>query len=93
MATVAKQASRGTKPTPQTGVGGVVNRVAGWPDRFRTYVDGLRREMRLVTWPSKAQVRATTLVVLVTVFAFAIFFGIVDYIFALGQTRLYEFFR
>ena len=93
MATVAKQASRGAKQAPQSGVSGVVNRVAGWPDRFRAYVEGLRREMRLVTWPSKQQVRATTLVVLVTVFAFAVFFGIVDYIFALGQTRLYEYFR
>jgi preprotein translocase subunit SecE len=38
-------------------------------------------------------VRATTLVVLVTVFAFAVFFGVVDYLLALGQTRLYEYFR
>ena len=93
MAAVAKQVSRSAKQAPQSGVGGVINNVTGWPNRFRTYVDGLRREMRLVTWPSKQQVQATTVVVLVTVFAFAVFFGVVDYIFALGQTRLYEYFR
>ena len=71
----------------------MVNTVSSWPERFRAYVDGLRREMRLVTWPTKKQVQATTLVVLVTVFAFAVFFGIVDYVLALGQTRLYDYFR
>ena len=66
--------------------------MASWPSRFRTYVDGLRREMRLVTWPSWNQVRATTMVVLVTVFVFAFFFGVVDYILTYGQTRVYEYF-
>lgn len=58
--------------------------------RVRTYIDGVVRELRLVTWPSRAQVRATTIVVLVCVFAFALFFGIVDYFLAWGQRLLYE---
>ncbi|MXY67618.1 MAG: preprotein translocase subunit SecE [Acidobacteriia bacterium] len=62
------------------------------PVRVRTYLDGVVRELRLVTWPGKQQVRATTLVVLVTVFAFAVFFGVVDYILAWGQRLLYETF-
>ena len=49
--------------------------------------------MRLVTWPNRAQVRSTTLVVLVTVFAFAVFFGVVDFVLASGQTALYQYFR
>ncbi len=48
------------------------------------------RELRLVTWPGRAQVRATTLVVLVTVFAFAVFFGVVDYFLAWGQRLVYQ---
>ena len=60
--------------------------------RVRTYLDGVVRELRLVTWPGKQQVRATTLVVLVTVFAFAVFFGVVDYILAWGQRLLYQTF-
>ena len=62
------------------------------PVRVRTYLDGVVRELRLVTWPGKQQVRATTLVVLVTVFAFAVFFGVVDYILAWGQRLLYQTF-
>jgi preprotein translocase subunit SecE len=34
--------------------------------------------MRRVTWPSWKQVRATTLVVIVAVFAFAAYFFVVD---------------
>ena len=48
--------------------------------------------MRLVTWPSKAQVQSTTLVVLVTVFAFAAFFGVVDVLLAYVQTNVYRYF-
>lgn len=93
MATIAKQASRSAKQAPASGVSGMVNTVSSWPERFRAYVDGLRREMRLVTWPTRQQVQATTVVVLVTVFAFAVFFAIVDYLLAFGQSRLYEYFR
>ncbi len=62
------------------------------PDRVRRYLDGVMRELRLVKWPGRDQVRATTIVVLVTVFAFAVFFGIVDFFLAWGQRLLYETF-
>jgi preprotein translocase subunit SecE len=64
----------------------------GLPDRVRKYIEEHRREMRLVTWPSRDQVRSTTVVVLATVAFFGVYFGIVDYILALGQTRLYQMF-
>lgn len=60
--------------------------------RARNYIDGVMRELRLVTWPGRDQVRATTMVVLVTVFAFALFFGIVDYFLAWGQRLVYSAF-
>jgi preprotein translocase subunit SecE len=53
-------------------------KVAAWPTRVRDYVDELRAEMRRVTWPSWTQVRATTTVVIVAVFAFAAYFFVVD---------------
>ena len=68
------------------------NETAPLPVRVRTYLDGVLRELRLVTWPGRQQVRATTLVVLVTVFAFAVFFGVVDYVLAWGQRLLYQTF-
>ena len=60
------------------------------PDRVRTYLDGVMREVRLVTWPNREQVRATTMVVLITVFAFAVFFGVVDYVLAIAQRSIYK---
>lgn len=60
--------------------------------RARVYLDGVMRELRLVTWPARDQVRATTMVVLVTVFVFALFFGVVDYLLAWGQRLLYSTF-
>ncbi len=71
---------------------GTINGIRDWPDRFRAYVDGIRREMRLVTWPGREQVQATTAVVLITVFIFALYFGIVDYILTIAQTQLYGYF-
>jgi preprotein translocase subunit SecE len=52
--------------------------VGRWPARLKDYFDELQTEMRRVTWPNWKQVRATTLVVLATVFAFAAYFAAVD---------------
>ncbi len=43
--------------------GNFIQRVAGWPIRLKNYYEELQTEMRLVTWPSWKQVRATTGVV------------------------------
>jgi preprotein translocase subunit SecE len=48
------------------------------PQRIREYFEGLQDEMRLVTWPSWEQVRATTGVVIAAVFVFAAYFAVVD---------------
>jgi preprotein translocase subunit SecE len=52
--------------------------IASWPARVRDYVDGLKTEMKHVTWPSRQQVRATTAVVITAVFLFAAYFAAVD---------------
>lgn len=56
------------------------NSITSWPLRVKQYTGELRDEMRLVTWPSWKQVRATTAVVIVAVFAFAAYFAVVDQI-------------
>jgi preprotein translocase subunit SecE len=53
---------------------------ANWWAKTREYFEDLRAEMRRVTWPSWKQVRATTTVVIVAVFAFAAYFGVVDFL-------------
>jgi preprotein translocase subunit SecE len=44
----------------------------------KNYFEELQMEMRRVTWPSWKQVRATTVVVIIAVFAFAAYFFVVD---------------
>jgi preprotein translocase subunit SecE len=65
------------------------SKAAGFPAQVREYVDGLRDEMRLVTWPSWTQVRATTTVVIVAVFVFAVYFMIVDQIVGYSVEKLF----
>jgi preprotein translocase subunit SecE len=58
--------------------GNFIQRASGWPVRVKNYFEELQMEMRRVTWPSWKQVRATTLVVIAAVFAFAAYFFVVD---------------
>lgn len=57
---------------------GFGEKLTKWPVRLKDYVGGLQTEMRRVTWPSWKQVRATTAVVILSVFAFAVYFAVVD---------------
>jgi len=68
------------------------NKAAGFPDRVREYIDGLRDEMRLVTWPSWTQVRATTAVVIAAVFIFAGYFAVVDQVVGISMEKLFSTF-
>lgn len=46
----------------------------------KEYFEDLKMEMRRVTWPNRKQVQATTTVVVVSVFAFAAYFQVVDFV-------------
>ena len=61
--------------------GNFIQRASTWPLGVKNYFGELQTEMRRVTWPSWKQVRATTLVVIIAVFAFAAYFAVVDEIF------------
>jgi preprotein translocase subunit SecE len=50
---------------------------AGWWGNLRTFLTEVRNELKRVTWPSKKEVYATTVVVILT----SIFFGV--YLFAI----------
>lgn len=54
------------------------NRITGWFTRTKDFLKEVRAEMRKVVTPTRAEVQSTTIVVLVTVFAFAGFFYVVD---------------
>ena len=67
-----------------------LERVGQWPAQTKSYIDDLRQEMRRVTWPNQKQVRATTGVVIATVFAFAAYFAVVDFLVGRGITKLFN---
>jgi preprotein translocase subunit SecE len=50
------------------------------PARLGEFLNDVRSEMKKVVTPSKAEVQATTIVVIVTVFVFAAYFGAVDFL-------------
>jgi len=70
----------------------VAEKAAGLPARVKNYVEELQLEMKRVTWPSWAQVRATTAVVIAAVFAFAAYFAVVDFIVGRGIQKLFDTF-
>ena len=67
-----------------------VERLRQWPVDTKNYFQELQAEMRRVTWPSRKSVRATTLVVIVTVFLFAAYFAVVDTIIARAITKTFQ---
>ena len=71
----------------------LVTSVKAWPERTRTFYNDVRSEMRKVTAPSLKEVRATTTVVVITVFLFALYFAVIDFIIQHGVTALFGFFK
>lgn len=70
----------------------VTQKAAGWPAKVKDYVEELKLEMKRVTWPKWPQVRATTTVVIVAVFAFSAYFYVVDLVVGRGITKLFDTF-
>jgi preprotein translocase subunit SecE len=66
------------------------NAAMAWPAKVKDYFADLKKEMRLVTWPSWVQVRATTGVVIFAVFAFAAYFAVVDTLVGRGIQLLFD---
>ena len=56
----------------------IATKAASWPTRTKDYFEELQLEMKRVTWPNRKQVESTTAIVILTVFAFAAYFKIVD---------------
>ncbi len=69
-----------------------IERAQAWPAATKSYFEELQMEMRRVTWPAWPQVRATTTVVVVSVFAFAAYFYVVDILVGRGIAKLFSTF-
>ncbi len=72
---------------------GAFARVAEYPRRARQFLRETRNQMRLVTWPGAREVYSTTIVVVVTVAFFALFFWATDSLFSYASQLLIGHFR
>jgi preprotein translocase subunit SecE len=57
---------------------GFTGQIKSWPQRIKTFYNDVRTEMKKVTTPSRKEVQATTVVVIITVFLFGAYFWAVD---------------
>ena len=67
--------------------------IKSWPERIKTFYNDVRTEMKKVTAPSFKEVRATTAVVIVTVFLFAAYFWVVDLVIGHGIDSVFRYFK
>ncbi len=67
-------------------------KIKSWPERVRAFGTDVYAEMKKVTSPSLKEVRATTVVVLITVLLFGIFFFVVDGVVGQGMERFLRYF-
>ena len=69
------------------------DKLKSWPERTKSFYNDVRTEMRKVTAPTWKEVRATTTVVVITVFIFALYFAVIDFFIQRGVTALFKAFR
>ena len=64
-----------------------------WIEKARRFFTEVSVELKRTTWPSRLEVRGTTVVVIVTVFVFAIFLFAVDLVLSRGVEGIFAYFR
>jgi preprotein translocase subunit SecE len=75
-----------TKTATATGMGegSFTERLKSWPQRIKAFYTDVRTEMKKVTTPTRKEVQATTVVVIITVFLFGAYFWMVDTVIGRG---------
>jgi preprotein translocase subunit SecE len=84
LATVNDDTSSKPQSKLTNAVSPVPGKITGAFERAKDFLQDVRGEMRKVVTPSRKEVQATTTVVIVTVFAFAGYFYLVDSILGRG---------
>jgi preprotein translocase subunit SecE len=67
-----------------------IQRATAGPGRLMEFLKDVRQEMRKVITPTRAEVQATTIVVIVTVFIFAAYFELVDIVLGRGIDKIFS---
>jgi preprotein translocase subunit SecE len=65
--------------------------IKAWPERIKTFYNDVRAEMKHVTAPSLKDVRATTIVVIITVFLFGVYFWVIDNTIGTAINSMYKY--
>ncbi|HOJ51750.1 MAG TPA: preprotein translocase subunit SecE [Syntrophales bacterium] len=55
------------------------DKVRDWVGRIKAFLLDAKAELKKVTWPTRKQALASTMVVIVVVFVVSIFLGLVDF--------------
>jgi len=82
MAQAAKLNNEETQGGAPFSVPGSVSKLGEYPRRLRQFLHEVRVEMKQVNWPSRADVMSTTMVVIVTVTFFGLYFALTDGLFS-----------
>jgi len=74
------------------GLSNIGGQMKSWPQRVKTFYRDVRVEMKKVTFPTRKEVQATTVVVIITVFLFGAYFAVVDKVLGSGIDALLRYF-
>jgi preprotein translocase subunit SecE len=62
---------------------------AGWWEKSRRFLSEVKNETGRVTWPSRKEVYATTIVVILTSIFFGVYLGLIDFVLGKAVAWLY----
>jgi len=61
----------------------------GWTSQLREFLKDVQTESAKVSWPSRQELRDSTIVVIITVIIVSAFVGIVDRILTFGVSKIF----
>jgi preprotein translocase subunit SecE len=67
-------------------------KIKDWAARTKQFYADVRSEMKKVSWPGRQEVVGTTVVVVVAVFFFGFYLGIVDFLLSRGLQWVITYF-
>jgi preprotein translocase subunit SecE len=69
-----------------------IEQVKSLPERIKSFYGDVRNEMRKVTTPARKEVEATTIVVIITVFIFGVYFWVIDGVIGRSLDWVFKYF-
>ena len=67
-------------------------KIKNWSQRSTQFYGDVRSEMKKVSWPNRDEVLGTTVVVIIAVFFFGFYLGLVDFVLSRALDGVLNFF-